>query len=347
MPSAEQITSRPFDGLDDVLAVREFLAANYGNPATSRTWEIRRWEGRFWHDDPEVMRQELASRRDDIRLWECEGEIVAVAHPEGTGDVHLQTQPSTVFLEAEMLAWAEGTLAVERNGARALLAFCFEDDEDRRRLLRGRGYQQEDWWLVQRWCSLEGTVPGADVADGYHLRSLRPGDRDDAQGLADVINAAFGHSFGPEALLNFEHSPSYRDELQIVAVDDEGTIAAHAGVTLDERNSLAIVEPVCTHPDHRRHGLASACMAEGVRRAQQLGATMATVDTGHDNPSNAVYEGLGFTSVRIVEPWRRTWPSDSIPEALWPSNRRFPPVNTHLPPEQGRSGRRLHHDLTS
>ncbi len=307
MADTTTITSRPLHGIDDVMRVHTFLAEIYPETGPSRTWEIRRWEGFFWHDDPDVMAEHLAAPRNDIRLWEGVDGIIGVAHPEGHGDVHLETGESGVALEPAMLEWAERTLAIERDGAMTLLAFSLEGDDERARLLESRGYEREDWWTVQRSCSLDTEAPAPRVADGYDIRSLRAGNRDDATGLVEVINAAFGHAFGPEALLNFEQSPSYRSELQMIAVDVDGMIAAHAGVTLDEANTLAIVEPVCTHPDHRRHGLASACMAEGVRRARDLGATRATVDTGHDNPSNAVYEALGFTTVTIVEPWRKTW----------------------------------------
>ncbi|MDJ0792513.1 MAG: GNAT family N-acetyltransferase [Acidimicrobiia bacterium] len=304
------ITSRPLSGWSDVMRIHEFLAEIYAETRTGRAWEIRRWEGSFWHDDPDTVAQSLATSRADIRIWEEGGAIVAVAHPEGQGDVHLETHPRRADIEDEMLAWAEDALSRSDGGSRTLTAFALTDDRRRRALLATRGYRREPWHLVQRWRSLVDDAPSASVADGYRLRSLRPGDVEDASALAQVINAAFGHSFGPSALLNFERSPSYRHELQIVAQARDGTIAAHAGVTLDRRNLLAIVEPVCTHPDHRRRGLASACMAEGIRRARALGAMRATVSTGDDNPSNEVYARLGFAEVEVVEAWRKTWSAD-------------------------------------
>ena len=311
MTGASELASRRLDGLDDVMAVHRFLADLYASTGTGRAWEVRRWEGQFWHDDPEALSARLSAPIDDIRIWESGAAIVGVAHPEGSGDVHLESHPGQLRLDAEMLAWAERHLGREEiDGSRTLLTFSLSDDRDRIDLLDRRGYRREPWHVVQRWCSLETAPKEPDVATGYTLRSLRPGNVEDAGGTVDLINAAFGHSFGPEALLNFERSPSYRADLQIIAVDRDGAVAAHAGVTLDERNDLAIVEPVCTHPDHRRRGLAQACMAEGLRRARELGAVRATVGTGHDNPSNVVYQRLGFDLVEIVQAWKRTWPPD-------------------------------------
>ncbi len=93
----------------------------------------------------------------------------------------------------------------------------------------------------------------------------------------------------------------------MIAVAPDGTVASHTGVTIDASTSLAIVEPVCTHPDHRRLGLATACMATGLIAAAERGATRATVGTGHDNASNHVYLELGFDEVEVVEAWSKTW----------------------------------------
>jgi predicted N-acetyltransferase YhbS len=209
-----------------------------------------------------------------------------------------------------MLIWAERALTREEDDGRSpLLSFAVSDDRRRIGLFRSRGYRREPWHDVQRWRELDEDLIVPAIAPGYRIRSLRPGDVEDASALAEVINAAFGHSFGPAELLNFERSPSFLADLQIVAVDEGDQIVAHAGVNLDRRNLLAIVEPVCTHPDHRRHGLARACMAEGLNRARAAGALSAVVSTGHDNASNIVYEQLGFTQVEIVEAWRKTFPA--------------------------------------
>jgi ribosomal protein S18 acetylase RimI-like enzyme len=51
-----------------------------------------------------------------------------------------------------------------------------------------------------------------------------------------------------------------------------GSVAAHVGLTYEAVNRHAIVEPVATHPDHRRLGLARALLAEGLPRLATRGA---------------------------------------------------------------------------
>ena len=308
MTAPRTITHRQLHGMGDVMAVRGFLSGVYERTGDGRAWEIRRWEGMFWHDDPTVMAKRLSHPSSDIRVWTDRGTIVAVAHPEGTGDAHLQIAPGYEHLADEMLGWAEANLTrVDEAGRQRLTTFALQQDLDRQMVLGERGYHREAWCLVQRWRTFPPPIPDVRTAEGYTIRSLVPGDAGDAGALAGLINAAFGHAFGPEAITNFERSPSFDAGLQIIAVAPDGTFASHAGVTIDAVTSLAIVEPVCTHPGHRRLGLATACMATGLRAAVERGATRATVGTGHDNPSNDVYRSLGFDQVETIEAWTKTW----------------------------------------
>ena len=99
--------------------------------------------------------------------------------------------------------------------------------------------------------------------------------------------------------------PSFVADCQIVAVADDGTHAAHAGVSIDAHNGLAIVEPVCTHPDHRSRGLAMTLMREGMHRAAERGLTDLYVETGDMGPANRLYDAAGFTEVYRGNYWRK------------------------------------------
>jgi ribosomal protein S18 acetylase RimI-like enzyme len=67
-----------------------------------------------------------------------------------------------------------------------------------------------------------------------------------------------------------------------------------------------VFEPVGTHPNHQKRGLGTAVMSEGLRRAQKLGATLATVSS-YSKGAHALYESMGFTEVDILEPWITEW----------------------------------------
>ena len=74
-------------------------------------------------------------------------------------------------------------------------------------------------------------------------------------------------------------------------------MASSAIMWLDEANSTAEFEPVGTHPDYRRRGLARAMMLHGMLLARAAGATHMTVvclgAPGHP-AARELYYGLGF-----------------------------------------------------
>jgi hypothetical protein len=47
-------------------------------------------------------------------------------------------------------------------------------------------------------------------------------------------------------------------------------------------------------------------MCEGLRRAQRLGATLATVSS-YSPAAHALYESMGFATLDLLEPWIKEW----------------------------------------
>jgi len=47
-------------------------------------------------------------------------------------------------------------------------------------------------------------------------------------------------------------------------------------------------------------------MGEGLRRAQRLGATLATVSS-YSISAHALYGSMGFTEFDLLEPWIKEW----------------------------------------
>jgi len=133
------------------------------------------------------------------------------------------------------------------------------------------------------------------------------GGEDDCQRIADLLNAAFGRTFHNAAeYRNFTmYAPCFRRELDLVVEAPGGTLAAYVGISYDPVNRCGIFEPVCTHPAHRRRGLAAALMREGLRRLRAIGAVAATVDTGDRLPANRFYDSLGFTEAYRGFTWRK------------------------------------------
>lgn len=305
---ANTITSRPFHSKDDFWRVRNLIVETYPLTPTSFNWDMRRWDG--WHTHNATPKQAETLARQ-IQLWEtADGQLVGAVHPEGDGECWLEVHPDYRSLEDEMLAWGEANLAIAEAGKRQVEVFCNDYDHYRQRLLAARGYQQTPYGGVMRRLRFgKRQIPRPQITEGFRLRTTRPLDDGDCQKMADLLNAAFNRTIhsAPEYRNFVEHSPSFRHDLNLVAEAPDGSFAAHVGVNYEPAYFYGIFEPVCTHPDHQRKGLARVLMFEGLCRLQAIGATDAYVGTGDGMGSNFLYEAVGFTEVYHGYVWRKTF----------------------------------------
>ncbi|MEN8113493.1 MAG: GNAT family N-acetyltransferase [Actinomycetota bacterium] len=302
-------TSRTLRSEADWWRVRDFIIETYPVIPTGQNWEHRRWEGyRFHRDRPISIRR----FREIVRIWESSGRIVGVVNPENGGDLHLQVHPGFRHLEPEMLAWGEERLSVPTDDgkARTIHTFAYAYDTVRRRNLAERGWQRLDiGWAARRLRLGAFDPPQTPAIEGYLLRPTSLDDPDLAQRMADVLNAGFGratHS-AKEYATFMAKAPIFSHDLNLVAETSDGSFAAHVGCNFDEQNHVGFFEPVCTHPQHRRKGLARALMLEGLQRFKAIGTTDVYVETGDDPAANALYDSVGFTEAYRGSVWRRTW----------------------------------------
>jgi ribosomal protein S18 acetylase RimI-like enzyme len=295
------IVARPYGDSDDYARIRTLLEESYrisGPPDNASVGDLDWWNCTDEELDPISA----------ARLWITEDDcVVAVAWPSGS-QVDLLTHPQHCQLEDEMLAWAETEL---RDSASAgeeppeIEVYAFAKDNERRELLAASGYTQTDEYHNYRTRSLE-TIPEQSVAEGYTLRNV--GGEEDLGARVAVHRDAFAPSkMSVEKHRRVMESPTYRRDLDIVAVAPDGTFAAFCIVWYDEANRNGLFEPVGCHSEHRQRGLASAVMCEGMRRVRVLGAaTVNVVSSGSELSANRLYDSLGFTLVDRHERWTKS-----------------------------------------
>ena len=158
--------------------------------------------------------------------------------------------------------------------------------------------------------------PSPRPVDGFEIRSIR--GEDERVARADAARLAFASTLEPEAhrarYLRFMRSPAYVREHDIVAVAPDGTIASFAIYWPDEELSLAQFEPVGTHPEFQRRGLARALLQEGLARLAASGIARARVMTGGANQGAAsTYLATGFHLVDQVARFRAPASFESPP----------------------------------
>lgn len=333
----EPITHRTGSGEADFWLVRQFLLDTWALMPLGRIWDVRRWDGAHFHRAPEGWDEHWRGGAA-IGIWEVDDvpgtgrRIVATVHPEGAGEAWLEVHPDYRFLEDAMLAWAEANLACEPKprpgastqpsgasaqtsgdqppsaGARPrLTVFAADTDQQRQELLVSRGFTRtKGGEVLRRWQNPEPPPPVA-LPTGYRFHELRPGDPQDCERYAVLINAAFRRTFHKaEEIANFTlHSPSFRADLELIAQAPDGSFAALAGMIYDAQNDYALFEPVCATPGPRPLGLTGLLMHEGVRRVLALGARDVYVGTAYGLAANRFYNAVGFKVVHSGSYWAK------------------------------------------
>jgi mycothiol synthase len=295
---------------DDYWAIRQFLREVFLlNGCRELSWPLYRWDYWRWHVNANIFRFSLEAA---VFLWEtAEGHLAAVLHPEGPGEAFLQVHPvfRSAELEVAMLSVAETQFATTgADGSQRLVLWAHEGDALRRDLLARRGYVRHGSPEHQRRRVMDQPIPDFWPPDGYTIRAL--GDEGELPARSWVSWRAF-HPDEPddkyegwEWYRNVRRAPLYRRDLDLVAVASDGELAGFCTVWFDEVTWTAAFEPVGTHPAHQRKGLGKALLAEGLRRAQRLGATLTTVGS-YSHAAGALYASVGFIEYDLSEPWVR------------------------------------------
>ena len=303
---------RMYQNAEDYWRVRQFLRdVSLLNDRHDYSWCLLRWDYFVWHVNMNIYHQDL---EEMISLWEADGQIVAMLNPDSPGEAFFQVHPGyrSEELLCEMLDFAEAKLSMPKdNGLRELIAWVNADDALHKDLLTRRGYTRSKFKAEHmRSRSMTQPVPDSVPPAGYTVRAL--GDESELPARSWLSWKAF-HPDEPdekyqgwEWYKNVQRVPLYKRDLDIVAVASDGELAAFCTVWFDDVTRTAVFEPVGTHPNHQKRGLGKAVMSAGLRRAQLLGASLATVSSYSDG-AHALYASMGFTEFDLLEPWIREW----------------------------------------
>ena len=306
-----QARSRSYNHAQDYDAVGRFLLRTYGAGTAHRNWLQPRWE--YMHFHPALDADHLY----EFGVWEDDhtGEIVGLVHYEHRmGINYVQLAPQNTWLQQPMLLHAIHHLVGDFKIGRAVHVSIDDTDARFQAIAASLGFEKLGGEFSEPTStrSLEG--PGAlpyeriRVPAGFRLISLA--DDDDVRKVHRVMHRGFNHEGEPpedelEDRRRKLSSPNFRRDLTIVAVAPDGEFASFAGTWYIAENRIAYIEPVATDPDHRRKGLGTAVVLEGLRRAAKLGATVAHV--GSDQP---FYRSMGFCVAFRQSLWRKVLPSN-------------------------------------
>ena len=314
---------RPYTGDEDFLKIRDFFVDTYSLYQRPYNWLIDRWNfsrrfGLPYHTHHStsyfgVPAHPRRSHRDEHQMWENaigiwddqDGNILGVVHTENEepGEAWIQIHPEHTRLYAEMITYIEERLA-DRAGDTAYVKLYVTDDSELGQIARDRGYRKIEG--TQTYMEYVNEKPVAPVLpDGFVVGSVE--DVDDVEKRRMVRAFSFGAYCGPSdwppasVFTEMQQAPDYRRDLDLFIVAPNGDYASFCTIWLDDKNGYANFEPVGTHADYQRRGLARALLREGFRRMAAYGATKSYMPSG-----NEFYRKVGFRPTSYsYSPWIR------------------------------------------
>lgn len=209
-----------------------------------------------------------------------------------------------------LLAWSlersEQQLASVETGAPASSrAYVDERNPGAARLLERFGFAVARYFTIMER-DLSAPVDEIDVPDGVRLEAYHP---DVAERTREARNDSFRDHWGsletvPTMWAQFVGGSHFRDDLSVVAIDDDGRVVGFTLAEVDEDSwsaqgfTSAYIALVGTVRDWRGRRLAPALLATALRRIQAAGLERATLEVDTASPTGALglYERQGFVA---------------------------------------------------
>ncbi len=174
------------------------------------------------------------------------------------------------------------------------------DDPWRESVLRVAGFTDSGDSVIHLATRFPVDIPGLGISAGYRVQELG-GDR--VGKYVAAHRAAFGTEYVTSEVRHaWQEEAGYRQELDLVLVDEEDGIAAFAVSYLHGRRGE--IGTVGVLPEQRGQGLSHIVVAAALDRLKSLGADSVTMSTSSTNgPMLATARRFGFVEIRRTSWW--------------------------------------------
>ena len=237
------------------------------------------------------QRFQHAGREDEwrIRVWEDGGAPVAFAwlRLPATLQYEIHPRPRDRELHDQVITWFEDHAEGDELRTSAL-----STDAARLAVLGRHGYAPSGERDMAYHVRDLSDLPDPVVPEGYRLWTVGSGD---LERRVAAHRAAFAPSrVTPASYAAVQAAWPYDPRLDCIVQAPDGSFAAFCLAWLDEANRVGELEPVGTHPDHRRMRLARAVCLFALGRLREHGAAHAVVYAWTPSAGKKVYESIGF-----------------------------------------------------
>jgi len=255
----------------------------------------------------------LTDVQENTRLWFDDDRMIGFAFVDPYNNLwfELDQQATHPDIESEIVAWGVECIkrAIQKRGEPLTLdASCRDDDVERIALLERHGFVMQKIRTLRMARSLNEPIPTPKAPAGFSIRHVA--GEQEAEPLVTLHRAAFGtENMTVEEQLAMMRAPEYDPELDLLAVAPDGRFAATCMCSISQEENErtgrneGYPDPIATHPDFQRRGLARALLLTGLHKLKQRGIDIAVLGTSSENVAmQRTAQAAGFR-VRSTKLW--------------------------------------------
>jgi ribosomal protein S18 acetylase RimI-like enzyme len=239
-----------------------------------------------------------------VRQW-FDRDVLTGVVVEDSGYVIIQAATSALDRHLWLLGQAEAHL--RQSGQATIEVSVWESDRELLSSLQSLGYEPSGTYGHELVYEAVDVPRDPTLPEGFSMRWLEP-NLDDA--YIELHRAAWS-TWAPSTYDRRMHAavttmPDFARELVPIIAAPDGALAAYCIGWFDPRTRTVEIEPLGTHPEFRRLGLARAIVQEVVKLSAQRAAKSVMVWGVSTNPEAVhLYESAGFHSRSILRDYRR------------------------------------------
>jgi GNAT superfamily N-acetyltransferase len=305
------IQQRDFHWNEDFELVRNFLIEIFNEAKSLNNMIPSRFENRkFGPCGPEYTDE------DDklVKIWEetdrsKERKVIAVTILDTSPVSYLNLHPEYAHVEKDIVLTMEQQKKEmgKTDDGEVRIAFVTPTSHTQRQeLLKELGYENLGNYGHNRIRPVDLDVPDYHLPDGYSIKHADVAVEFDK--YHEVIGSVFSHcgKYMTEKMAKiYSEASFYHDGMDLVVVAPDGNFAAFTTIRIDPVSGITEFEPVGTHPDHRKLGLAKSIILEGLKRLEKHTPSFVCIPEAADNEgATKLYDSLGFSRENL-HVWRK------------------------------------------
>ncbi|MFW9793812.1 MAG: GNAT family N-acetyltransferase [Candidatus Thorarchaeota archaeon] len=232
-----------------------------------------------------------------LKIWEVEHQIVALSYTKPSGECWLLIHPNQTAHSKEIIVWMQGRVKELSKSDEVKMTLVADDaDDELISTLSSLGFAKDESDGDNQVRPLDAPIPDYSLPEGYVIRHATA---DDCEKYRDVQGAVFKHMQNMTRSLydNYRSASFYHEELDVLAVVPSGEFAAFCTGRIDPVSRIAELEPVGTHPEHRKLGLGKAVILECLKRLEKHKPTAVVIlGAAPWEAARRLYESVGFVN---------------------------------------------------